>query len=199
MKKKIVISTTNRNKKREIEKLLNDMDLEVLALSDLKMHIPHVIEDGKTFRQNAIKKALTFSRYINETILADDSGLMVEALGGKPGIRSSRFARAKATDKENNAKLLQLMKNVPHGKRQATFACVIAIAKNGALLGTSEGLCRGTIGFELKGKSGFGYDPIFTPKGYKHTFAEFKPSFKNRISHRAEALKKAKLIIQKYL
>ena len=197
--KNIVIATRNENKKRELEKLLKGLRVKVLKLSDLGIHPPHVIEDGKTFRQNAIKKAVTFSRYIKGMVLADDSGLAVDALGGKPGIRSSRFARANATDSENNKKLLNLMRNIPASGRRATFVCSIAIAEDGNLIGKAEGKCRGLIGFEPKGKNGFGYDPLFTPKRYKRTFAELSPGFKNRISHRAGALKKAKAIIRKFL
>ncbi|OGW74940.1 MAG: non-canonical purine NTP pyrophosphatase, RdgB/HAM1 family [Omnitrophica bacterium RBG_13_46_9] len=195
----LVIATNNKNKKRELEELLKDLKIEVLTLSDLDMHLPHVIEDGRTFRQNAVKKAITFSRYIKEMILADDSGLVVDALGGKPGVRSSRFAHTKATDGENNSKLLALMKHVPAKERQANFVCVLAIAKNGTLLGVSKGECSGTIGFEAKGENGFGYDPVFTPNGYNLTFAQLKPSFKNRISHRGQALRKARSIIEKYI
>ena len=197
--KRIVIATTNKNKKKELKKLLSGLNVKVMQLGDLEIRLPAVTEDGKTFRQNAIKKALAYSRYIKEMVLADDSGLMVNALGGKPGVRSSRFAHAGAKDEENNAKLLKLMKNVPSKKRQATFISVAAIAENGVLLGTALGQCKGIIGFEPKGRNGFGYDPLFTPGGYDRTFAQFKSSFKNRISHRAEALKKAKTIIQKYL
>ena len=196
---RIIVTTKNKNKKKELKKLLKRHNIKVSDLSEVEIHLPRIVEDGKTFRQNAIKKALTFSRYIKELVLADDSGLMVDALDGKPGVRSSRFAHTKATDRENNVKLLKLMKNVPAKKRQATFVCVVAIAEDGNLLGTTEGRCNGTIGFKPKGKNGFGYDPLFTPKGYNRTFAQFKTSFKNRISHRGKALKKAKSIIQKYL
>ena len=197
--KRLVIATRNKKKKKELEKLVKGLNVKVSSLSELKAHIPHVVEDGRTFRQNAVKKALTFSRYIKELILADDSGLMVDALDGKPGVRSSRFAHTRAKDEENNAKLLRLMKNIPPKKRGATFVSVVAIAENGNLIGTARGECGGTIGFEPKGKNGFGYDPLFTPKGKNRTFAQFSPSFKNRISHRAKALKKAKAIIRKYL
>jgi len=197
--KKLVIATGNRNKKKELGEILKGLKAKVLGIPDLKIHIPRVIEDGRTFRQNAIKKALTFSRYVNEIVLADDSGLEVEALGGKPGIRSSRFARAKAEDSENNTKLLKLMKNIPEEKRGATFVCVIAIARGGNLLDTAEGKCAGSIGFAPKGKSGFGYDPVFTPKGCRRTFAEMGSRLKNKISHRARALKKAKSILKKYI
>lgn len=194
----IVIATRNRNKKRELKNLLRGLAVKVLDLSDLKTHLPHVVENGRTFRQNAIKKALTFSRYTKGLVIADDSGLAVDALDGRPGVRSSRFARVKATDGENNAKLLRLIKDVPANKRNATFICVVAVAENGNLAGTAEGVCSGKIGFELKGENGFGYDPLFTPKGYVRTFAELKPSVKNKISHRGEALRRAKSIIKKY-
>ena len=197
--KKLVIATKNKNKKKELERLLKGLRVKVVSLSDLKIQVPRVIEDGKTFRQNAIKKALTFSRYINGIILADDSGLVVDVLGGKPGVRSSRFAHTKATDKENNTKLLKLMKDIPLKKRQATFVCVIAIAERGNLIRTCEGQCKGTIGFIPKGKNGFGYDPLFMPKGKGRTFAQLASSSKNRISHRGKALRKAKAVIQKYL
>ena len=197
--KQLVIATTNSNKKKELEKLLRGLKVAVLGPSDINVQVPPVVEDGKTFRQNAVKKALAFSRFINGLILADDSGLMVRALDGKPGVRSARFAYTGAKDKENNAKLLKLMETVPADKRQATFVCVAAIAEDGVLLGTREGQCKGFIGVKAKGNNGFGYDPLFTPDGYNRTFAEFKPAFKNKISHRAGALKKIKTVIQEYL
>lgn len=197
--KTVVVATRNKKKKKELKKLLNGLNAKVLSLEEARIYLPRVVEDGKTFRQNAIKKALTFSRYMKGLVLADDSGLMVEALGGKPGVRSSRFARAKAGDRENNAKLLKLMKTVPAKERRATFVSVVAIAESGNLLNTTEGRCKGSIGFKPKGKNGFGYDPLFTPKGYGKTFAQMAASFKNRISHRGRALKKAKSILRKYL
>jgi len=197
--KKLVIATGNRNKQKELEEILKGLKVEILGIPDLKIHVPRVIEDGRTFRQNAIKKALIFSRYTSEIVLADDSGLEVAALDGKPGIRSSRFARAKAKDPENIAKLLRLMKNVPEKKRGANFVCVIAIARGGMLLDTVEGKCAGSIGFKLKGKNGFGYDPVFTPEGRRKTFAEMGASLKNKISHRARALKKARSILTEHL
>ena len=197
--KTILVGTRNNNKKKELEKLLKWLKVRILNLSDLDVDIPPVIEDGKTFRQNAIKKALMCSRYTKGLVLADDSGLVVDALGGKPGVRSARFARTKADDSENNAKLLRFMENVPANKRQATFVSVAALAEDGHLIGTTEGQCGGSIGFELKGENGFGYDPLFTPEGYKLTFAQLKPDFKNKISHRGKALRKAREVIREYL
>ena len=124
---------------------------------------------------------------------------MVDVIGGKPGIRSSRFARAGATDSENNRKLLRLMKEVPSAKRSAVFVSYVAISKNGKFLGGSEGKCPGAIGFDPRGENGFGYDPLFTPAGYNRTFAQLPASVKNSISHRAIALKRARAIIQKHL
>lgn len=197
--KTVLVGTRNDNKKKELKKMLKGLKVRVLTLSDLDVDIPPVVEDGKTFRQNAIKKALMFSRYVKGLVLADDSGLMVDALEGKPGVRSARFARTKADDAENNAKLLRFMENVPAQKRRATFVCAAALAENGLLIGTTEGQCVGSIGFDLRGENGFGYDPLFTPNGYKLTFAELKPDFKNRISHRGKALRKAREIIREYL
>ena len=197
--KTVLVGTRNDNKKKELKKMLKGLKVRVLTLSDLDVDIPPVVEDGKTFRQNAIKKALMFSRYVKGLVLADDSGLMVDALEGKPGVHSARFARTKADDAENNAKLLRFMENVPAQKRRATFVCAAALAENGLLIGTTEGQCVGSIGFDLRGENGFGYDPLFTPNGYKLTFAELKPDFKNRISHRGKALRKAREIIREYL
>ncbi len=194
---RIVLGTKNKGKKKEAGKILKDID--IVTVSELNDNVFEVIEDGKTFRQNAIKKALTYSRYTDELVLAEDSGLAVEALEGRPGVRSSRFARVKATDKENIKKLLGLMKNIPEKNRGAEFICVAAIAKKGNLIGTVEGKCAGKLGLVPKGSNGFGYDPIFYPKGYKHTFAQLEESVKNKISHRARALTKAKSIIQKHL
>ena len=197
--KTVLVGTRNDNKKKELKKMLKGLKVRVLTLSDLDVDIPPVVEDGKTFRQNAIKKALMFSRYVKGLVLADDSGLMVDALEGKPGVRSARFARTKADDAENNAKLLRFMENVPAQKRRATFVCAAALAENGLLIGTTEGQCVGSIGFDLRGENGFGYDPVFLPKGKDKTFAEMAARDKNVISHRALALKKLKQSIGKYL
>lgn len=197
--KTLVIISRNEKKKKELKKLLKGVKIKVLSLADIDINVPEIVEDGKTFRQNAIKKAVTISKIVDAFVIADDSGLEVDYLDGRPGVRSSRFARAKATDQENNRKLIRLMKDIPEKMRGATFVCTIALADKGELIKCVQGTCRGRIGFESKGYNGFGYDPLFTPDGYNLTFAEMKPSFKNRISHRARALEKAKKVIQKYL
>jgi len=196
----ILLATHNDNKKRELKTLLRDFpDVKVMMLDDLKVRPPIIVEDGKTFRQNAVKKAVTMSKFFHGLTLADDSGLEVEALHGKPGVRSSRFARANATDKENNKKLLNLLESVPQKSRKARFVCNIALARDGVLLGNFEGAALGEIIEKPKGRNGFGYDPLFLPKGKDKTFAEMAARDKNVISHRALALKKLKRSIGKYL
>lgn len=197
--KTVIIASKNKNKKKEIMRMLKTSKVKVESLDETHKRIPIIVEDGKTYRQNAIKKAVIISRILDAFVIADDSGLEVRALGGRPGVRSARFAKTKATDKENNDKLLKLMASMPMKRRGATFVCVIAIANKGRLIRTLQGKCEGRITLKPKGISGFGYDPLFIPDGYKQTFAEMKPSFKNKISHRARALKKTKEFIGRYL
>jgi non-canonical purine NTP pyrophosphatase (RdgB/HAM1 family) len=197
---KILVATHNSKKRRELKTLLKDFKgIKVMNLDDLDVVPPIIVEDGRTFRQNAVKKAVTMSRFFDGLVLADDSGLEVEALHGRPGVRSARFARKNATDPENNKKLLKLLDNVPEKKRGAKFVCHIALAKKGHLLGSYEGVAKGKIIFKSRGKNGFGYDPLFIPKGYEKTFAEMAAAYKNRISHRAFALKKLKRSIRRHL
>ncbi|MBU1895102.1 MAG: RdgB/HAM1 family non-canonical purine NTP pyrophosphatase, partial [Candidatus Omnitrophica bacterium] len=186
----VLIASFNVKKRQELEMLLDGKNkIKIMNFNDLDITPPIIVEDGKTFRQNAVKKALTASRFFEGLVLGDDSGLSVEALHGKPGVRSARFARKNATDAENNSKLLKLLDSVPQKNRKAEFICHIALAKKGILLGSFEGVVKGEISFENKGQSGFGYDPLFIPKGYQETFAEMGAEQKNRISHRAIALK----------
>ncbi len=196
----LLVATFNNGKKAEIKALLKTTPkLRIRNLEDLNVQPPTVVEDGKTFRQNAVKKAVVMSRFFDGLVLSDDSGLEVDVLFGKPGVRSARFARNKATDEENSAKLLKLMGTVPEERRTARFVCCIAIAKEGKLLDTFEGTAEGSILFEPKGENGFGYDPLFVPTGKKKTYAEMTATYKNRISHRAKALKMMKGTIQKFL
>lgn len=196
----ILLATQNENKKRELKTLLRGFPgVKVMTLADLKVKPPIIVEDGKTFRQNAVKKAVTTSKFFQGLTLADDSGLEVEALHGKPGVRSSRFARANATDKENNKKLMNLLDSVPQKSRKARFVCTMALARDGMLLDTFGGTILGEIIEKPRGTNGFGYDPVFLPKGKDKTFAEMAARDKNVISHRALALKKLKQSIGKYL
>ncbi|MFQ5953225.1 MAG: RdgB/HAM1 family non-canonical purine NTP pyrophosphatase [Candidatus Omnitrophota bacterium] len=197
---RILVATHNHKKRRELKALLKEFKkVKVLDFDNLDVASPNVVEDGKTFRQNAVKKAVTVSKFFDGLVLADDSGLEVDALDGKPGIRSARFARAKATDDENNKKLLFLLEDVPGKNRNARFVCHIALARKGHLLGNFEGVVKGKILIKPRGNNGFGYDPVFLPAGYKRTYAQMAPSFKNRISHRSAALKELKQSIKKYL
>ena len=197
---KILVATHNTKKRRELKALLKEFSgVKVMNLDDLDVAPPIIVEDGRTFRQNAVKKAVTVSRFFNGLVLADDSGLEVDALHGKPGVRSSRFARKNATDAENNKKLRKLLDGVPEKNRQARFVCHIALARGGMLLGNFEGIVKGKVLSKSRGSNGFGYDPLFVPKGYEKTFAAMASSYKNRISHRALALRKFKKSIRKYL
>ncbi|MBF0494086.1 MAG: RdgB/HAM1 family non-canonical purine NTP pyrophosphatase [Candidatus Omnitrophica bacterium] len=196
----LLVASSNKNKLIEIREVLKSVkSIRVVSFEDIKRTIPNVVEDGKTFRENAIKKAVMVSKFFNGLVMSDDSGLEVEALGGKPGVRSSRFARVKASDKENVQKLLTLMAKVDDEFRLARFVCHIALAKEGKLLDTFDAEVPGRIAFEERGTSGFGYDPIFIPAKHDQTFAEMEAEYKNKISHRALALKKLKKAISKYL
>lgn len=195
----LVIATRNKKKLKELKRLLKGLPVKVKGLQQLKRKIPKIKEDKKTFIANAKKKALIISKLIKGAIvLADDSGLVVGCLGGAPGINSARYAGVSQNDDKNIAKLLKNMKSI-NTKRGAYFICTVVIARNNKIVGVAEGKVEGIIAKERRGRSGFGYDPVFIPKGYKKTFAWMKPAYKNRISHRAKALKQAKAIIQKYL
>jgi len=192
----IVLATRNGDKIREIKKILNDTNARFLSLDDFP-GCPEAVEDGETLEANAKKKALVVSQYTKKLSLAEDTGLEVESLGGAPGIHSARFAGEEVTYEDNNRKLLKLMEKVPVEERRAKFRCVAALASPEGRVVTCEGLCEGIIAFEMKGKSGFGYDPLFLLPEYGKTFAELGEDIKNRISHRAQALTKIKKIINK--
>ena len=181
----IVAATGNSHKLDEYRQLLNGQNIELKSLLDYPAY-PGVEENGSTFAENAAIKALDACKYCDVPAFADDSGLEVEALDGRPGIHSARYA---ATDAERIAKLLDELKGKTN--RRARFVCVIAIAANGEVIETFEGEIKGTIIDAPRGSNGFGYDPIFQPDGYDCTFAELSREEKNRISHRANAYAKA--------
>lgn len=190
----LIIATRNKGKIREIREILRGLGLRIKGLSDFP-NVPEIEEDGKTFTENALKKARFYSKYFGKWTLADDSGLEVDYLKGLPGIHSARYAGEKASNQENNVKLLKEMKGVPFSKRGARFRCILALVSPEGKETIIEGSCRGRIGFEEKGKRGFGYDPLFIlPKSGK-TMAEISLQEKNRISHRGKALRKLKKII----
>ncbi len=196
--REIVIATRNRHKVKEIRRILKDLDTRLLTLDDID-NAPVVDEDGDTFEKNASKKAAEISRVTDKVTLADDSGLMVDALKGKPGVRSSRFAGERADDAKNNSKLLEALEGIPSEKRTARFVCVISIAQNGIILDTVKGACEGRIAFAPRGSSGFGYDPLFISPHHDKTFAELGPAVKDRTSHRYRALRKAKESLERIL
>ena len=208
----IVIATRNAHKVGEIRAILGSAS-QILTLNDFP-DPPKVVEDAATFDGNATKKAVELARWLAVTfpptrhssplfVLADDSGLEVDALDGAPGVHSARFAApdsaksGNTSDADNNARLLQLLKDVPLKKRRARFHCVIALVaidsqstvRNPQLF---DGACEGRIGFAPRGKNGFGYDPLFVPVGFEQSFAELGEDVKNRLSHRAKALEKLK-------
>lgn len=194
----LVLATRNKGKKKELITLLSDLPVKILSLDDFPA-APEVVEDGETFRSNAVKKAVEIAKFTGRLVMADDSGIEVDALGGKPGVHSARFASEKATDKDNNRKLLELMRQIPEERRGASYRCAIAIATPEGLVDVVEGSCEGRIGVEEKGFHGFGYDSLFVRLDYNKTFAELDPSIKNRISHRARALERARLVLEKML
>ena len=181
----IVAATANAHKVDEYRKLLEGQNVELTSLLDYP-GFPGVEENGRSFIENAGIKALAACKYCDVPAFADDSGLEVEALDGRPGIYSARYA---PTDKERIARLLDEMKGQTN--RRARFVCAIAIAINGEVIESFEGEIKGTIVDAPRGESGFGYDPVFQPDGYDQTFGEMAPELKNRISHRANAFKLA--------
>ena len=152
--------------------------------------IPPVLENKTTFRANAVKKAVETSRRTILPVLAEDSGLQVRALGGRPGVRSARFAGPGQNDAANIRKLLRLLSKVPASKRQARFVTCIAIAAGGEMIRVFEGSVEGSISFFPAGRTGFGYDPVFIPRGFKKSFAQLGARVKDRLSHRSRAVQK---------
>lgn len=180
------IATGNPNKVREIKDICKGMEIEFTTLPELPS-VPVIVEDGTSFRENALKKAGVLSEYTNELSIGDDSGLEVEYLNGRPGIRSSRYAGEEATDEDNNRKLIDELNGVPDLKRKAAFRCVIALV-GADIKEVFEGECTGIIASKPSGKNGFGYDPIFYLPHLGKTMAELTPDAKNSISHRTKAL-----------
>ncbi len=184
---KLLIATNNQGKVREIKKILNGVYCEILSLKDAGIDV-EVVEDGNSFYENARKKAITISALVDCDVLADDSGLCVDALNGAPGIYSARFAGENATDEDNNNRLIDMIKKVPKEKRQAKFVCSMVMARAGREMMHVEGEVYGAILTKPRGKGGFGYDPLFYVERYLKTFGELDADIKNNISHRARAL-----------
>jgi XTP/dITP diphosphohydrolase len=185
----LVLATRNEGKIREIETALDIPSLVYKSLNDFPQ-APEMVEDGSSFVENALKKALTVSRTLHMPVLADDSGLVVDALGGAPGIYSARFSGPGATDQANNEKLLTLLEGVPEAKRSSRFVCALVFCHPSGRTIQTEGMCQGMIALSPRGDMGFGYDPVFYLPELKKTMAQIPLKTKNRISHRAQALEK---------
>jgi XTP/dITP diphosphohydrolase len=193
----VIVATRNKGKIREIRDALRGLNLRIYGLSDFP-DVPEIEEDGRSFTENALKKARFYAKYFGKLTLADDSGLEVDSLKGLPGVYSARYAGERASSRDNNQKLLREIQGVTISKRGARFRCIIAMKFPGGREALAEGSCRGKIGLKEKGKKGFGYDPLFIlPKNGK-TMAELSLEKKNRVSHRGKALRKIRRIIQSF-
>ncbi len=188
MTKLIVCASQNRHKIDEIEAITEKYGMKVIGRDDFGLPKFKIVEDGKTFEENSLKKAREIGMVCNQITIADDSGLMVDALDGAPGVYSARFAGEGCDDQENNRKLLELLGDLPLEKRTAKFVSVITLLYPNGRKIVARGECPGHIQFEATGENGFGYDPLFVPDGYDRSFAELAPEEKNSISHRGRAL-----------
>lgn len=187
--KQVLIATKNKGKASEFKEFFSEYNIEALSLLDLKEQLPDVEETGVTFEENAALKAEQIAAILNKPVLADDSGLMVDALNGGPGIYSARYAGHGKNDQDNNGKLLNELKEIPKEKRKAKFVCVLAVAIPGKETIFRTGICEGEIAFTPQGNNGFGYDPLFIPNGSNKSMAELSPEEKNSISHRSAAIR----------
>ncbi|MCT4634603.1 MAG: XTP/dITP diphosphatase [Firmicutes bacterium] len=193
---KMILASSNKHKMEEIKKILDKFDINLQSMAEAGLEGFEIVEDGETFEENSMKKAVTILDELGIDTIADDSGLMVDKLDGRPGVYSARYSGENANADTNNEKLLMELDGVPLEERTAKFVCVISIAfKNGEKI-CVRGECPGKIGFEKKGENGFGYDPLFIVDGYDKTFAEISGAEKNKISHRAKALEKLEEIFQ---
>lgn len=195
--RELLLATRNRDKVEEICAILSDLPFLILTPDDFP-DLPEVEEDGETLEENASKKALVLAECSGLLSLADDTGLIVPALDGAPGVHSSRYAGEDVTYEENRNKLILEMKDIPDGSRGAYFACVAAVAEPEGIVGVAEGRCEGIILREARGEGGFGYDPIFLYEPEGKTFGELPAEEKNRISHRAIAMQEIRRTLQKY-
>ncbi len=195
---RLIVATKNKKKFQEIKDILKGLNLEISSLIDYPRS-PRIIENGKTFKENAVKKAVKIASAMDALALGEDSGLCIDALGGAPGVYSARFAGSAKSDAQNNLKVLKLLEGKPLSKRKAHYVCAVALADKNGLIGVVEGKCFGRIAFEPKGSHGFGYDPIFFIPKYGKTFGQLGEAIKHKMSHRFRALSKAQKVIQKYI
>ncbi len=213
----LFFGTTNPGKLRELRRLVAGLPIRVVSPHDLGRPMPEVDEDGRTFAENAAKKASAFARFAGIHALADDSGLCVDALGGAPGVRSARWSEEKpsepaspvgelgpvagrqAQDERNNDKLLRSLEGIPEARRGAEYQAALALARpEGTIVAGVSGACRGRIGRERRGTEGFGYDPLFLPEGKGgRTMAELSPEEKDAISHRGDAFRRLRPVLER--
>jgi XTP/dITP diphosphohydrolase len=193
-----MLATTNKKKRQELQEILSGLPITFHTLDELKK-VPRIVENGKSFQENAVKKAKGYARASGMLTLGEDSGLCVDALEGAPGIYSARFAGRAKDDAKNNAKLLRLLKDVKAKDRKAHYVCAVALADTQGLVGGVEGACHGRIAEAPQGEQGFGYDPIFSIPKFGKTFGQLGERIKHTMSHRYRALRKARPLIQKYI
>ena len=194
--KKIIFATTNKNKVREVNMMMEDFDVELVPMTDMGIDLD-IEETGTTFKENAIIKAKTIAEMTGEIALADDSGLEVDYLDGAPGVYSSRFLGEDTPYEEKNDYIIDKLKDAKGNERSARFACAMALAFPDGEVETCYGTIEGLIGYEQRGTNGFGYDPIVYVPEYEMTTGEMAPELKNSISHRGKALEQMKEIIKR--
>ncbi len=198
MMQELLIATKNKGKVREIADLLLPTGIKVTCLLD-HPGMPEIVEDGTTFRANAAKKAVVIARHTGVLVMGEDSGLEVDALGGRPGVYSARYSGEHATDESNNDLLLKELDGIPYAERTARYRSAIALADKDTLVDVVEGSCEGIIATERRGANGFGYDPLFLIPSYQKTFGELDLAVKQSMSHRANALRKFLKLLENYL
>jgi XTP/dITP diphosphohydrolase len=197
--RELIVASRNKGKVKEIMDLLSSLPLKVTSLFEYP-NLPEVVEDGKTYKANALKKAATIAKMTGKMTISDDSGLEVKALNNAPGIYSARFAGEGKSEKQKNQKLFRMLKDVPMSKRQCRYRCVIALVDGkGKELGVVQGTCGGFIALKEQGTNGFGFDPLFIVPRYNKTFGELSSEIKAKISHRARALRKFRKLLEKTL
>lgn len=191
---KLIFATGNEGKMGEIREILSDLGVEILSLKEAGIHAD-IVEDGKSFEENAVIKAKTICELTHEVVLADDSGLEIDYLNGEPGIYSARYMGEDTSYRIKNQNLIDRLEGVPDEKRTARFVCVIAAAYPDGTVKTARGTMEGIIGYEERGENGFGYDPIFFLPEYGCSSAELSMEEKNKISHRGKALRAIKEVL----
>lgn len=193
---KLIVATRNDGKMKEIKDLLKDLPLEVKSLKQFDQ-MPTIVEDGNSFKENALIKAKIIATHMGCLVMGEDSGIAVDALDGRPGIYSARYAED--THEDANTKLLRELSGVPQEQRTARYHSAIALYEGQKKIGLIEDICEGHIAMECRGENGFGYDPLFIPEGYDKTFGELDAFIKARISHRAKALSQFRDLLSLYL